>query len=158
MIQAALFTVMRSYNGYWLHVLTETNPGSTDALCDYWIKNYVKTLHLPVFVSIISTSKKSFMTLITCRSTRMYRNPRVGVVGEIYVKFHPSANNHINELIEKEGGRSRYIWLTRLLLVIAQWIAHIVLNTLMNFYGYLASSVHWLIEALELYRLPYAKP
>ena len=54
----------------------ETNPGSTDALCDYWIKNYVKTLHLLAFVSIISTSKKSFMTLITCRSIKMYKTSR----------------------------------------------------------------------------------
>ena len=38
------------------------------------LKNYVKTLHLPAFVSIISTSKKSFMTLITCRSIKMYKN------------------------------------------------------------------------------------
>ena len=31
------------------------------------------------------------------------KKPRVGVVGEILVKFHPTANNHIVETIEKEG-------------------------------------------------------
>ena len=29
--------------------------------------------------------------------------PRVGVVGEILVKFHPTANNHIVDIIESEG-------------------------------------------------------
>ena len=32
--------------------------------------------------------------------------PRVGVVGEILVKFHPTANNHIVELLEKEGAEA----------------------------------------------------
>ncbi len=31
------------------------------------------------------------------------KKPRVGVVGEILVKFHPTANNHIVDTIEKEG-------------------------------------------------------
>ena len=56
------------------HVLRNQSWSLPDALCDYWIKNYVKILHLPAFDNIISTSKKSFMTLITCRSTKMYRN------------------------------------------------------------------------------------
>lgn len=32
--------------------------------------------------------------------------PKVGVVGEILVKFHPDANNDIIEVIEKEGGEA----------------------------------------------------
>ncbi len=34
------------------------------------------------------------------------KKPRVGVVGEILVKFHPTANNHIVDLIEKEGAEA----------------------------------------------------
>ena len=30
--------------------------------------------------------------------------PRIDLVGEIYVKFHPIANNHIVRMIEEEGG------------------------------------------------------
>ncbi|MDE7395918.1 MAG: 2-hydroxyacyl-CoA dehydratase, partial [Clostridiales bacterium] len=32
--------------------------------------------------------------------------PRVGIVGEILVKFHPVANNHAVDLIEREGGEA----------------------------------------------------
>ena len=32
--------------------------------------------------------------------------PRVGLVGEILVKYHPNANNNAVELIEAEGGEA----------------------------------------------------
>ena len=34
------------------------------------------------------------------------RKPRVGVVGEILVKFAPAANNHLVDLLEKEGAEA----------------------------------------------------
>lgn len=34
------------------------------------------------------------------------KKPRVGIVGEILVKFHPLANNRVVELIEREGGEA----------------------------------------------------
>lgn len=34
------------------------------------------------------------------------RKVRVGVVGEILVKYHPDANNNIVDIIEKEGGEA----------------------------------------------------
>ena len=34
------------------------------------------------------------------------KKPRVGIVGEILVKFLPAANNHLVELLEKEGAEA----------------------------------------------------
>ena len=34
------------------------------------------------------------------------RRPRVGIVGEILVKFLPAANNHLAELLEAEGAEA----------------------------------------------------
>lgn len=34
------------------------------------------------------------------------RKPRVGVVGEILVKYMPLANNHLVELLEREGAEA----------------------------------------------------
>ena len=34
------------------------------------------------------------------------KKPKVGVVGEILVKYHPDANNYIVDIIEKEGGEA----------------------------------------------------
>ncbi|MDE7406349.1 MAG: 2-hydroxyacyl-CoA dehydratase, partial [Clostridiales bacterium] len=38
--------------------------------------------------------------------TRDIVKPRVGIVGEILVKFHPLANNYAVELVEREGGEA----------------------------------------------------
>ena len=37
---------------------------------------------------------------------RRIRKPRVGLVGEILVKFHPTANNNVVELVEAEGAEA----------------------------------------------------
>ena len=42
------------------------------------------------------------MILIPSRSV-MIKKPRVGIVGEILVKFLPAANNHLADLLESEG-------------------------------------------------------
>ena len=34
------------------------------------------------------------------------KKPRVGIVGEILVKYHPAANNNVIELVEKEGAEA----------------------------------------------------
>ena len=37
------------------------------------------------------------------------KKPRVGIVGEILVKFLPAANNHLAELLEAEGAEARCV-------------------------------------------------
>ena len=44
------------------------------------------------------------------------KKPKVGVVGEILVKYHPNANNDIVNIIEKEGGEAVVLDLTDFLL------------------------------------------
>jgi len=34
------------------------------------------------------------------------KKPRVGIVGEILVKFHPAANNYLVDLLEAEGAEA----------------------------------------------------
>ena len=45
---------------------------------------------------------EDFAALATCGQQR----PRVGIVGEILLKYHPDANNHAVELVESEGGEA----------------------------------------------------
>lgn len=44
------------------------------------------------------------------------RKPRVGLVGEILVKFHPTANNNVVELVEAEGAEAVVLGLVDFLL------------------------------------------
>ena len=133
----------------------EINPGSADALCDYWVKKLrerITKANIFQYSKYIKNIIEDFDNLPVDKSKP---KPRVGVVGEIYVKFHPSANNHINELIEKEGGEVVTSGLLDFFLYCAMdstYRAKQLDGTwLSGFFGSLAR------EALELYRLPYAK-
>ena len=133
----------------------EINPGSADALCDYWVKKLrerITKANIFQYSKYIKNIIKDFDNLPIDKSKP---KPRVGVVGEIYVKFHPSANNHINELIEKEGGEVVTSGLLDFFLYCAMdstyRAKHLDGTWLSGFFGSVAR------EALELYRLPYAK-
>ncbi len=85
----------------------EATPGSVDALHAKWLKKvqaFVSAKHINLF-------KYNKM----CRQIiRDFDNipildiqkPRVGVVGEILVKFSPAGNNHLVELLEAEGAEA----------------------------------------------------
>ena len=133
----------------------EINLGSADALCDYWIKKLrerITKANIFQYSKYIKNIIDDFDNLPVDKSKP---RPRVGVVGEIYVKFHPSANNNINELIEKEGGEVVTSGLLDFFLYCAMdstyRAKHLDGTWLSGFFGSLAR------EALELYRLPYAK-
>ncbi len=85
----------------------ETVPGSVDELHRKWletVKKFVSAKHVRFF---------KFKRL--CREIirdfdrvplRDIQKPRVGVVGEILVKFSPAGNNHLVELLEAEGAEA----------------------------------------------------
>ncbi len=81
----------------------EETPGSAQALFDYWmetIKKALKNMSRRTFRRLGKQIVHDFDTLplVDDRS-----KPRVGVVGEILVKFHPTANNQVIDVIESEG-------------------------------------------------------
>ena len=85
----------------------EAIPGSTNALHEKWKKeciSFVTSKHASIFKfrkmcrEIIEEFDKIELLDI--------QKPRVGVVGEILVKFAPAANNHLVELLESEGAEA----------------------------------------------------
>lgn len=82
----------------------EVEPGSADRLFDYWMDRCKKQLQEDEkrgrFKKTVKQIIEDFDTLpLQGEGTK----PRVGVVGEILVKFHPTANNEIIKIIEAEG-------------------------------------------------------
>ncbi|MCD8316085.1 MAG: acyl-CoA dehydratase activase-related protein, partial [Eggerthellaceae bacterium] len=82
----------------------EVEPGSVNALFDHWMKVCKAQLHAGVklgqFKKTVKQIVEDFDTIpLQGEGTK----PRVGVVGEILVKFHPTANNQIVDQIEAEG-------------------------------------------------------
>ncbi|MBR5867259.1 MAG: 2-hydroxyacyl-CoA dehydratase [Spirochaetaceae bacterium] len=80
----------------------EAEAGSADALYEKWNKKaqkQLKSISILKYRSIIKSIIKDFDEL----PILPIKKPRVGVVGEILVKFHPTANNDICRVIEREG-------------------------------------------------------
>ena len=80
----------------------EATPGSANALYEKWNGRILQKMqHLNTFTyhKLIRGIVKDFDSL----PLLPIKKPRVGVVGEILVKFHPTANNDIFGTIEREG-------------------------------------------------------
>ena len=100
------------YGDVFMRVLYATRPyeavpGSANALHEKW-KN--------ICVKALSTKNAGMMTFVknirgiihdfdNLERTSVHK-PKVGIVGEILVKFSPTANNHIVELLESEGAEA----------------------------------------------------
>jgi predicted nucleotide-binding protein (sugar kinase/HSP70/actin superfamily) len=54
--------------------------------------------------NIINTMKLARQKFDTIQVDKSIPKPRIGIIGEFYLRWHPYSNNHIFELIEKLGG------------------------------------------------------
>lgn len=85
----------------------EATPGSVDALHKEWlakVQKFVSAKHIsiPKFRRMCTEIIRDFDAVPVLD----IKKPRVGVVGEILVKFSPAGNNHLVELPESEGAEA----------------------------------------------------
>ncbi len=83
----------------------EINKGETNALYSVWegkIRANLKSGKWNVFKSNIKEMVNDFDSVAIDGISR----PRVAVVGEILVKYHANANEHVIDTIESEGGEA----------------------------------------------------
>lgn len=98
------------YGDLFQRLLYATRPyekieGSAEAI----MKKYEKEIFQNCRDGKISTYKKLVKKIVEDYDALPLtdeKKPRVGVVGEILVKYHPDANNNIVDIIEKEGGEA----------------------------------------------------
>lgn len=84
----------------------EKIPGSADELYNYWTARCQQDMLIcgkHNFKSNIFGIVRDFDNL---EINELQTKPRVGVVGEILVKYHPLANNHLVKLLESEGAEA----------------------------------------------------
>ena len=109
-----LFTALRGvvYGDLFMRCLYRVRPyekekGSANALHQKWLEIAIDSL-------VNSKSKWSYKAVCsgiveafdTLPIDETLRKPRVGVVGEILVKYMPLANNHLVDLLEAEGAEA----------------------------------------------------
>ena len=85
----------------------EATPGSVDALHREWLKkvqDFVSAKHISIgkFRRMCTEIIRDFDAVPVLD----IKKPRVGIVGEILVKFSPAGNNHLVELLESEGAEA----------------------------------------------------
>ncbi|MCL2374921.1 MAG: 2-hydroxyacyl-CoA dehydratase [Firmicutes bacterium] len=80
----------------------EVEKGSADKLFDKWMDICCESMkkNAKGFKKNIYAMVKEFDAL----PVHDIQKPKVGVVGEIFIKFHPVANNFLVDFIESEGG------------------------------------------------------
>ena len=105
-IQAAL------YGDLFMRVVYRTRPyeankGETDALHKKWEKKLIKELSDKKFgIRRFRKNMKKIVEEFDAIPTLDIKKPRVGIVGEILVKFSPTANNDLVNLLEAEGAEA----------------------------------------------------
>ena len=85
----------------------EAEPGSVNATHQKWLKvvqEFVSAKH----INLLKFGKlcRDIIQDFDAIPLKDMKKPRVGVVGEILVKFSPAGNNHLVELLESEGAEA----------------------------------------------------
>ncbi|MBR4909172.1 MAG: 2-hydroxyacyl-CoA dehydratase [Acidaminococcaceae bacterium] len=81
----------------------ELIPGSTDKLFEKWMKRVKDELDHGNFLKYRQTIQELVKEFDAIPLIPNLWKPRVGVVGEILVEYHPVANNHLEEVLAREG-------------------------------------------------------
>ena len=133
----------------------EQEIGSTDKLYQKWRKTFMNEISHGNYFKFSNNIKKAVQEFDNLPLNENIRKPKVGIVGEILVKYHPTANNRIEKVLFDEG-------------------AEVVMPDLMDFFMYMAYDDiirykmfdgTWLdktkseifIKVLEFYRKPMRK-
>ncbi len=108
-----LITAMQSlvYGDVFMRVLYRTRPyeqipGSANSLHDKWRNICIKSLENGSWTEYKRNLRGIIREFDQLPLDESVKKPRVGIVGEILVKFLPSANNYLVELLEAEGAEA----------------------------------------------------
>jgi predicted nucleotide-binding protein (sugar kinase/HSP70/actin superfamily) len=148
------------YGDVFMRVLFATRPyeqvkGSADELFEKWSEIAAKNIssgNMREYRKILKAIVKAFDELPLFEDLK---KPKVGVVGEILVKYHPTANNDIVGIIEREGGEA-------VVLDLIDFFLYGMLSEEFN-YKYLSGTFKMMlvgkfgIKFLEKYRKPARK-
>ncbi|WP_418220150.1 acyl-CoA dehydratase activase-related protein [Clostridium fessum] len=100
------------YGDLFMRVLYATRPyeakaGSANALHEKWKAICIKSLQKhSLSMAEFNRNIRGIIHDFGELPRRDVQKPRVGIVGEILVKFSPLANNHVVELLEAEGAEA----------------------------------------------------
>ncbi len=121
------------YGDLLMRCLYKTRPyeavkGSSNALYEKWTEVCLHNLEDSDFQTYKKTCEEIVLDFDNLALLDI-KKPKVGIVGEILVKFHPEGNNHLVDLLEAEG-------------------AEAVVPDIMGFFNYVMADSGFLYEKL----------
>ena len=84
----------------------EKVPGSVNALHEKWKKRCIEAVQKPKQSELKKIVRGIIKDFDEIELDETKKKPRVGIVGEILVKFLPAANNYVVNLLEEEGAEA----------------------------------------------------
>lgn len=127
----------------------EKTPGETDELLNTWIDKIIQK-KVPSNYFKYKNIVKAMISDFSKIELEDKKLPKVGVVGEILVKYHPTGNNELFKTVESEGAE----------LVVPDLADFILYSAYNNIYNYkhlgrskkAAKNANLLIKAIDFYR------
>lgn len=86
---------------YYASVVRENKPGEAKRLRDLYLKNAESAIHKnrpDILYAYLASAADDFNQI--CRSED---HPKVGIVGEIFLKFHPFAQKHVTDWLVEQN-------------------------------------------------------
>ena len=80
----------------------EQNKGDTQKVLDKWIEKLIQQMRGGGFVRVKKNCREIVRDFAAIERLDI-KKPRVGIVGEIYMKYSPLGNNHLEEFLINEG-------------------------------------------------------
>ena len=93
----------RQFKKDFIYGINEKNKGETEKLFNEWME---KAIALSIKSSNKAFSKGIYQIVEDFEKIEWdtsIEKPKVGIVGEILIKYHPFGNNYVANLLEKEG-------------------------------------------------------
>jgi predicted CoA-substrate-specific enzyme activase len=108
---AKSMTLSLFYGDMLMRLLLATRPhelfkGSANALFDYWSEKAAANITGSCTKSLFSRHMFAMARDFSNLALDHIPRPKVGIVGEIFVKYNPDANNSLVDIIEREGGEA----------------------------------------------------
>ncbi|MBE6525062.1 MAG: 2-hydroxyglutaryl-CoA dehydratase [Thermoplasmata archaeon] len=109
LLKRAVFSVI--YGDLFMKLINATRPyeiekGSAEAIYENWKERLFQNIENKDWKEFSQNIAQIVEEYDSLPIHEDLKKPRVGVVGEILVKYHPDANNNIVDVIESEGGEA----------------------------------------------------
>lgn len=81
----------------------EVQKGEAKALVERWTEKLLAQMETPLFVRLKRNYNAMLADFAKIETDRSEEKPKVGIVGEIYLKYAPLGNNNLEEYLVSEG-------------------------------------------------------